>query len=689
MTTIGNHHHGVTLSPSHPTVTVTGHLTGDSRVQGITYVDTLTHRTINLDFDAALQGTAAIAFDLLNLGDIDSRGTQRLDTGIFLNFAGTVTNHGTIEGATGLEIFGTSGTATIDNTALIDGRTRDGLYLRSASRILNTGTIAGQTGIYSGGISPFLFQLVNGGDITGTSHAGIALHGDLGDITNSLSATIQGGSLGVGLYAGGTLTNSGDIRATGGGIVLGAAGTVTNHGTIASADSYGIRIWAGAVTNTGDITATGAGIVSTGDGIIPTGQLTVMNAGDIATTYGNAVDLLDGGTVVNTGSLYALNGIIITAGGTVDNAGLIATHAGGAGVFLTNGGKVDNTGRIAGSEGIHLGFGPTAIVDNTGTIIAKYFEGVFLAGAGTVENTGRISGYSDGVLLGGGGLLTNAGTISAYAGILAYGQATIDNTGIITGKAVAIALAAGGTITNAGTITAAGTAIAFASGAADRLIITAGSRIIGTVDGGGGVLEFAAGTTAGTLTAAEATQFTSFSSLQIDQGAIWDFAGDLTLGSPLLNDGTLSQNAGAAITIKGPLTGTGAVELTHGRLSLESTVAGGQTISFTGTGDILALGDAAGFAASIAKFALGDTIDLTGIALSAITATHFVHGVLTLAGGTTHLEFTFANPATFGTETFALKAAGAGTEITLSPAPAALLPVTPASTPAPLSTFGN
>ncbi len=269
----------------------------------------------------------------------------------------------------------------------------------------------------------------------------------------------------------------------------------------------------------------------------------------------------------------------------------------------------------------------------------------------------------------------------------------IDNTGTVYGAAIGIDVSQGGTIIDSGAIASGYRyAIFFYPGCAaeSRLILSPTAHFTGTVQLNGGALNLAAdGKKIGTF-APENLQILNAGSITIDSGAIWDIAGTFTNGSTgvLVNDGTIKESAHDLIDFNGPITGTGVIELSKETLTFNGAVASAQKISFSGTGEDLALGDAAKFAAKIEQFALGDTIDLTSIALSAITATHFASGVLTLDEGAIKLEFTFDNPSTFGSDSFKLSSAGAGTAITLAAA-AALLPVTHVTTLAPLATLGS
>jgi len=603
-------------------------------------------------------GTAAIINDSTILGAITATGAASLDNyGLITAFpgstgpsyvnlgSGNLTNTGTIMEA--IEV--SAGPGTIANAGLLSAVTA-----ASSLALTNTGTIAGSIST-AGTISLNNFGVIDGAGLnlgggivlnTNTILGAVALSGS-GDVTNF--GLIQGGiGSGVELEAGGSAANFGTIQGLGYGIGLKTGGTATNQGYI-QANYAGI----------------GAGGVGTN-----VSYATIYNSGQISAEISGI--RLDAGTVTNTGTIdHCDQGILLFNGGSVNNAGLIDANANinhGAAVFAENNCTVTNTGTLIGNSGLYLASG---LITNSGII----------QGTGTKSN---------GIFLFGGATsIQNTGTITADTGIRTSGAATITNAAgaTIAGATIAIELAAGSTLTNAGTITGA-TAISFAASAADRLIISPTSTITGSINGGGGTLELAAATSPGTFTAKQEAQFANFTALQVDKGAVWDFSGTQSLASATLqNNGTIDQSAHTTLIIKDAITGNGTIKLAAGALALENTVASQQIIDFTGTGETLALADPHQFTGKIEHFAAGDTIDLTSISLSAITATHFVHSVLTITEAGTNVFFTFANPGTFTNETFKLTHAGHGTDITLAAA-AAHIPVTyPTTTLAPLPTF--
>jgi hypothetical protein len=538
---------------------------------------------------------------------------------------------------------------------------------------------------------------------------------------------------GIILASAGTIINKAIIAASFDGILVqSTTGTslIRNEGTI-QAGNIGIYLKSsGDIRNAGQVTAGLVGLYISGPGGY--GE----NTGLINAQFG--MNLAQSGTLNNQGTIdVSLNGLFMYHGGTFNNTGTIiafGTYIGASGIVLSSGGQGVNAGHITGAFGIIADKYAAITNTSTGTITATGTAGlyagvllntgggyllnygsiaapaasaVYSIGATTILNYGHITGYTDGVtvtndttnpsyIYNGGFLAANAkpitGTSATYysAAAALAGPGSIVNTGtILDSFGIGILLTQGGTIFDDGTIIGGAYAIDFAAGAANRLVINAASRIIGAINGGNGILELAADPTqTGTISPQTQAQFTNFNSIQIDSGATWDFTGNLTVNTPaaLRNNGTIKESAIDHFTIDSALTGTGKLDLSKNTLTLNNSVTGGEKIAFTGTAEILALGDPTAFHAKIENFKSGDTIDLTGITLSAITAMTFANSVLTLTEGAAKLDFTFANPGTFGTETFKLAADAQGTAITLAPG-AKFTPIAPENTLTQIATF--
>ncbi|MDE2390792.1 MAG: hypothetical protein KGL65_04205, partial [Rhodospirillales bacterium] len=134
--TISRYHNTAqTLSSAAQNVTITGTINayGVGGVYSVHNNGSLTPETIS----AAVFGPAGTDFSIDNTGLIETHGTNTsnpFDVGILLGSPGSVVNSGTIEGASGIAIFGNSSTSTaiVDNSKLIDGSLGVGIYIASA-----------------------------------------------------------------------------------------------------------------------------------------------------------------------------------------------------------------------------------------------------------------------------------------------------------------------------------------------------------------------------------------------------------------------------------------------------------------------------------------------------------------------------------------------------------------------------
>jgi len=203
----------------------------------------------------------------------------------------TITSTGTVmstgSGFDGID-GGTGTTWTISNAGVVSSSGGYGISLASAGIISNSGSISGVDGVV----------LHHGGSVTNAAGGSISGSGAIG----------HGGGSGSGVY------------------ITGAAGTLSNNGSISGA-AYGVGLGAGGmVTNT-------ASIKGAEDGVIVQGGIgTVSNSGTITATVDDCVALFSGGSVTNAiGGLISAtdtvgSSVFITGGqGLVSNNGAIAT----------------------------------------------------------------------------------------------------------------------------------------------------------------------------------------------------------------------------------------------------------------------------------------------------------------------------------------------------------------------------
>jgi autotransporter-associated beta strand protein len=368
--------------------------------------------------------------------------------------SGTLANTGTITGAgTGVQML-LGGTITNASGAVISGSSSIGLSSANASFITNGGTMNGtlqviNTGtltlnnlaggiIYSANsaVDSSAGQLIvtNAGDIVGTSWGivgrnvadSIVNNGRIASGTLAAGVITAGGSNGVLLISGGTLTNNAGAQ------IIGAANVVQFNAT-------------GTITNAGSIVAN------------PAGTSTAVNLFGANSVVNNQA----GGTI-SGGRAVVFNSAASNA--ILNNSGTITGITGTQGVLLFNNGTITNTatGSITGGVGIYLNGTTASTVVNDGVIRGLSSSGILAAnGLATVTNSGSVYGASNlnGVDLRRGGTITNTATGLIQAtdsldawGVLGYYTATITNAGTINGGA-GIAIGLGTTsVTNSGTI---------------------------------------------------------------------------------------------------------------------------------------------------------------------------------------------------------------------------------------------
>ena len=209
---------------------------------------------------------------------------------------------------------------------------------------------------------------------------------------------------------------------------------------------------------------------------------------------------------------------------TIANYGVINASLAGAGIELVNGGTVTNSGTIttANGYGVEI-FGGSGTVVNSGAIIAggPFSDGIYLGSGGTVTNSGTIISGQNGILIANAaGTVVNSGTITATNG-------SYNGIGVYFGSNTAPS-----TLTNSGTINSAnganGTAVQF-SGSDNRLIVDPGAVFTGKVDGGTGsnTLELAQGSTKGVLSGFGA-EYENFDTITVDPNASWKISGPVS-----------------------------------------------------------------------------------------------------------------------------------------------------------------
>lgn len=590
-----------------------------------------------------------------NSGTISGRGSPLAD-GVSMFFfddqnASALTGAGTVNNLAAGTLWGDrfgvilSGGGIINNAGAIQGNIAGALIQSSGlniatgvGTITNSGTVSGGDGLRFGGALRGA-ALSNSGIITGTSGYGVN-HGTgtLLTLSNIAGGSITGQKNGVfalnGVLA---LNNAGTIRANlagGGGAEPFYAGVLIGRGGTT-------------VTNSGLISGAGRGVatslVSDGAGgfVMDARGITINNSGTITGESDDAISLLGGGSLVNSGRVQGL------AGAQTD----------GVQIQFANGQATDAAPKQSGT-----------ITNFAGSQIVGARYGAIVAGGGTVENAGLIEGGLTGLLIvdqartGTVGSLINTGTI--VGGVLMdVDSGSAFNSGSITSSTgAAFTSVQAITLTNAGRIAGgAGTAVQFGGGD-DVLLLTTGSQIEGIVDGGLGL--DTATLDADATSVLDLGPFINFERLEVE-GGTWNANGTTgsfdaidVLDGRLVVTGSLAGNlttSGAGIfeignggpsgSFTGNLQNDGAFVINRSDdFDFEGDFAGTGLFTKLGTGTIAFLGD---YAFSGTTKLLDGGIRIAGT-LSPDTKFELSGGTLDLSGssGTTIAELSGTENAT-------------------------------------------
>ena len=427
------------------------------------------HTTLQIQGSLAT-GNFVIAGDGSTGTDVTFNAASALVYGQTIDVAGTVATSETV----------TAGVMTLFNGGSSAGTINVGTSLATGDFTVRTDGAGGTDvivssvfGTYASGVTLLTNPTTIDSSATITNAAGKGVVGPSGTawtLTNLGTITeTTGGSTGVSLASGGTVTNSGKISALSYGVYLRGSGAVTNlsAGTIIASAGYGVLnaaevtndgtfiasqaaiygVSGATVTNTGALHSGGGSraviilpfggyVTNSGAGIIggPVGVYvnnvagTVNNSGGILATTGDAIHLRDGGTIINnaTGVLAASGAsaavYIETAAGTVTNAGTIESTLGPTGaavLFRGPGGRViDNPGAVfIGS--VQGASGGTTVMELTSA-----------AGAGTISGFGTSVTNFTSLVFDAGARWTVAGNASAT------GLGTLGITGFATGDTI-------------------------------------------------------------------------------------------------------------------------------------------------------------------------------------------------------------------------------------------------------------
>jgi hypothetical protein len=528
-------------------------------------------------------------------------------------------------------------------------------FAATSEALLNGSTLVLSNGVSSvdlniSGISDYLALTTDGANSTiiATAFLHTISTAIAGDLTLDAITSPYGGPL--------TITGSGTVTGNGG---VSYAGDNNLYASGFSGGAGGAAITGGTadtITNEGDITggAGGAGENSTyytagsgasgGDGLVTTGG-SLTNDGTIAGGDGGAGG--DSGGDYSGGAGNGGGSGIATTDGTLTNDGTIAGGAGGGGGTVAE----NYTGGTGGAGGDGINASGDNVLTNDSTIIGG--AGGAGGSAEVYPATGGAGG--DGINATGDNVLTNDGTIIGGAGGAGGTETEYYHVAGSGAGGVGVYLD-GGTLTNAGLIEGGSGAYAVQFGAtAGTLIVAQGASFIGAVAayaGGADVLQFTNGASLNL-----GNSFTNFAVTEILANTLVTLGG--TLSSAVQNDGTIDTADGTSLVITGALTGTGVIIDDPSTIVLDGSVASGQTISLTGTGNTLELGDAAQFNGTITGFTTSDTLVIDNFTE---TSASYADGTLVLDGndGGTVTSLTIALDSAFTTADFVFSSDGAG-----------------------------
>ncbi|MEA1648433.1 hypothetical protein UAJ10_05335 [Nitrospirillum sp. BR 11164] len=485
--------------------------------------------------------------------------------------------------------------------------------------LTNGGSLSGATVVYIAATGS-LGQLVNTGTLSGTI-LNLSAH-DL---------SIMGGTAGtVGVLTGGTIINTLANLVLSGGLRLGEGVNVSGHTLVNAGATLTVP---GNIGVTGDYAQTGGTLVlGAGGGLVVSGTASITGAaviGTVAFSYANTYllgDVLTTLVSAASGTYSSLTGTLVgTLGGvtaSIGTAGANLVAVAGNYYINSNIGSVGNTGTATGRTAFYLN-GALGTLVNSGTLTgtAVGISSPNNRGIGLLDNSGVIDSDTIGIGVGSIGTLLNRGTISARTAIIGSNFnsiGAIDNQtpGLISGKT---ALYLNGTVSPIGSINNSGTILGqsyglYNSGNITRL--TNSGTIAATVTSG-----LAVNNSGSIGTFGNSGSITAVRSDMINSGAI-----DTLTNSGLIGGGTnvALRNYGTinTLTNSGTLMSTNGVgfynDRTVGLLDNGGTISSGATFALADSGTIARLANSGtitgpGFGVGIFNGGKIDTIVNAGL----------------------------------------------------------------------------
>lgn len=496
--------------------------------------------------------TGAAALNVYNAGKIG--GSALSLAAIRLTTAGTVSNAGIIQGASGV-VFAGGGSLNNQAGGSIGGSGPSGFGVEiTNSTLTNAGSIFGAAGAYpyaygSPPPRPGVGLTQTGGSAT---NSGLIAGGSAGRTPSY--GTNPGGASGASL-TGGILVNSGRIIGGSGAYSPGQAG---NGGA-------GLVLSGGLVENTGLI-AGGAGGYAYFD---------VQYQQGGAPGNGGVGVYINGGTLINDGTIAGAAGGALLNTQYSGQAGVAVEFGGAAGTLVINPSAVFNglvvanaavndalllTGGVAATPGTLTGLGVEFL--NFSTLGVEAASHWVLAGDNSFGGTVQLIG----ALKLGGGTLSGGGALNVYT------RGRLEGTGVLTQRVhnIGTIALAGGTLTIEGSISGGG-ALALGSG---QLVLAGGGSLSGNASGNGTLI------ISSNVTATSAAMFGN-AQVTVNSGASLSGAGMIT--AHIADSGTIAAASGT-LSIANTITGTGALAANNtATLLLSKAGKITQVISGTGT----------------------------------------------------------------------------------------------------------
>ncbi len=575
---------------------------------------------------------------IINAGDTlgcagvlkENSGAITIATGGKLSLTGTGSLSSAVSGAGKLAILG--GVTTLNAGATLSVAN---LAVNGPDATLALGTVGMLS--YAGALDEVIGAIsIASGDkfsLTGTDSLS-------GAVSGAGKLAIQGGV--TTLNAGATLSVANlAVNGVGATLALGTVGMLTYAGSLAEG-SGAISIASGdkfSLTGTDSLSSevSGAGKLAIQGGV------TTLNAGATLAVANLAVN--------GAGATLALGAV-----GMLNYVGSLAELNGAISIAAGNELSLTGTDMFAGAVS---GAGELAIAGGGASI---------LSGANLTVSNLAISGAATNVTLDEN--LNYAGAFSLLGGTLdlAAGQLELSGDDNLTGGAVngshlfitqglaktVSALTLGGTLDWENTTT----------------VNQTGTVTIGDASGNAAVLDNTASGIYDFLGDTKLAEGTSTASYIANAGVIKKTGGTgiSAIRPEVVNTGTLKAKTGT-LELKGAITGTGLDSIAGvATMQFDSTVAAGQTVSFSGSGGTLDLAAPQGFSGAITGFDLGgntnDALDIgaswtfTGATQGAASTT------LSLVDGSAHAAVTLLGAYT---GTFSHTAITGGTQITYSP----------------------